>query len=455
MTTITRRIAAARRGPRRPRIYFSSSLLGLMLIAALVIPGFVGGNGLQGALPDLSLNTAGVTCANAQGTSNEFSRAVQSVNLATPDYTGIKSFGFAAPLYPSDIAPLKELLQTRLDQVDAKAKTASDGACTDSPTASVIDANGQSVTLPLVDGSQPDSPLSGSQANVDPRTVPVTVGTTGNKVRTNTWSELNDLYGKTDWYTKCSDTKLSMNWDKDVPTYTAAEGSHDNRFILAINVSSTLTDDQIRAKATADGNPNTDKLKVVRVNSIINTRNLEENRCDDFIHTQSQIRVSLAKPIFNADGSFKELDTSEGIFVDCHNMWRLPKSKPVPTPTPTPPGHPTSTPPGTPTTTPPTTQPPTCTNGGTPPKCLEAKDPNAGAGHKGNVPTQVQGTNPPAGKTSEPRPSDPPKTYVPPAPPPDTHPAPTRTSTPPVETPAPKPSDPATGCVPPPGTSHC
>jgi len=458
-TTIARRIAAGR--PRRPRLYFSTSLLGLGVLLAVVLSLMGAGNGTSGPRPNLSLNIAGVKCIDAQTVQRTFSTAVADATSATPNYSGVQTFGFTPPINPSGIAPFQALLKVRQSQLAGLSNSVDAGRCTDNPSASVTTADGKSVILPAVYGEQPDQPINGSQSNQDTRTVPVTAGTTGDKHRTNTWSELNDLYGDQKWYTDCTNSNLDMNWSTDVPKFESTESQHDNRFILAVNVSGKMTDEQIRQQASDDGNPNVDKLPIVRVGSIINTRHLADNQCDQFVDARSMIRVSLGKVVFDDKGNFKELEQDKGAFVDCHNLWQLPKTPPVPvTPHPTP--STTTTPPGTPptttppTTTPPTSHPPTCTNGGTPPKCLQPKDSNAGAGHQGNVPTQVQGTNPPAGATTEPRPPAPPKTYTPPPPPPvtTTKPATTRT-TPPPETAAPQPTDPATGCVPPPGMSHC
>lgn len=458
-TTIRRRLDAEDPRPRQPRrFYLGSLVLPVMFVVAILVAGLTGGQTGTTQRPDLSLGTAGVTCANAHNTAISFRSAVSKTKQAPPDYSEVAAFGFTAPINPSEIKPFQLTLEARLNQVDAKAKSAAKGTCTDAPTATIVDADGKTKTMAVVDGYQPMTPVSGSEANRDPRTVPVTVGTDGDKTRTNTWSELDKLYGNTKWYTDCSNTNIAMNWDKDVPTYVASEDGHDYRFIVAINVSDSITDDQIRAKAAEDGNPNTSKLEIVRTETIINTRNLEDNRCDPFIHTKSQIRVTLGKPIFDDKGKFKELDKTQGIFVDCHNMWRLPKGKPVPTPTPstsTPGPKPsTSTPSTPPTSKPPTTRPPQkCV----PPKvenrdgdCVYPKNEEDGNG-RDPIDDGIKGTNPPA--TQEPRPQDPPDTYTPPPPPgdDDEEPAPTRTSTPTREEPAPEPSDPAQpggGCAP-------
>lgn len=451
MTTITRRIAA-RHPRRRSAVIGLAALLPVLALFATLLAISGTNQGVQ--RPNLSRNIAEVTCFTAHETANAFASAVHDAGLATPDYSGVRAFGFSPPLNPSDVRPFFDLLEARRAQVNAKARSAAEGVCTDSPTATVVDTDGKTKALPLVDGRQPMTPLSGSESNRDSRTVPVTIGTSGDKQRTNSWSELNNLYGNQKWYTDCAKRNLAMTWDSDVPKYVATESKHDNRFILAVNVSSKLTDDQIRAKAADDGNPRVDDLLVVRTESIINTRNLGQDRCDPFIDTRSMIRVSLGKVVLDDKGNFKELKTDEGIFVDCHNLWRLPRSKPVPTPTPT-------KPPTTPPDTPPTTNPPDkCPPGqmenpnGT---CIVPKVPAEGAAHQGKVPTQATGKNPPAAKDPEPRPADPPQQYNPPPPPKDDPepPPPPRDDPPPVEEPAPRPSDPATGCVPPPGMTEC
>lgn len=404
MPTFARRLA-----PRRRRhIYLTTIALPALLLILALSAYVTHGNGTDASYPNLSQNAAGVTCANAQVVADAFGNAVAGATQATPDYTGVQAFGFTPPLNPTQINTFLSLLSARLSQVQQKAQAVSNGICTDNPTARVTTANGQVVTLPVVYGQQPGQPISGAQSNADSRTIPVTIGTRGNNQRTSTWSELADLYGNATWYTTCANTNLAMNWHTDVPKFIATEGAgHDDRFILAVNT--TLTDSQIRTKAAADGNPNVGKLPIVRTPSIVNTRDLANHRCDRFVDARSMIRVSLGKVIFDQHGKLKALELDKGIFVDCHNQWFLPKTPPAPTtPTPTPTStHPGTTPPGTPTTTPPTTKPPACKNGGVPPKCLQPKDPKSGAGSKGNVPTPVQGTNPPVTSSPQPRPSSP------------------------------------------------
>ncbi|HKX23758.1 MAG TPA: hypothetical protein VJM46_00835 [Candidatus Saccharimonadales bacterium] len=456
--TIRRRLAAANPRQRQRRFYLGLLALPFLIVVAVLAAAFGGGQAGMTQRPDLSLGTSGVTCATAHGTAISFRSAVTKAKQAPPDYSEVTAYGFKAPINPSEIKGFRLTLDARLAAVDTKAKSAAQGTCTDANTATIVDADGKTKTLAVVDGDQPMTPVSGSEANRDPRTVPVTVGTDGDKTRTNTWAELNTLYGKTKWYTDCTNTNIAMDWDKDIPKYKATEGGHDLRFIVAINTSKSITDDQLRTRAAEDGNPDTSKLEVVRYDTIINTRNLEDNRCDPFIHTKSQVRVSLGKAIYDEHGKFKELDKTQGVFVDCHNMWRLPKSKPVPTPTPStskPPTTTTSTPPP---STPPTSKPPQkCV----PPKvenrdgdCVTPKDPSDGDGRE-DIPDQVKGSHPPA--TKEPRPSSPPETYVPPPPPANngggqtSQPQPTRTSTPPRDTPAPDETDPAQpggGCAP-------
>lgn len=449
-TTIKRQLNAANK-PRR-HFYLGSLVLPLLLITALMAVMFGGEQPGNAQRPDLSLGTGSVTCITAQNTAISFRGAVDKAKQSPPDYSEVTAFGFKPPVNPSEFKDFQSNLDARLGQVDTKAKSAAEGTCTDDPTATIVDADGKTKTMAVVDGDQPLAPVSGSEANRDPRTVPVTVGTDGDKTRTNNWVELDKLFGDTKWYTDCSNTNVEMNWDSDVPKFAMTEGEHDLRFIVAINVSDSITDDQIRTKAAADGNPNTGELQVVRYETIINTRNLEDNRCDPFIHTKSQIRVTLGKPIFDENGKFKELDTTQGIFVDCHNMWRAPKSKPVPTPTPsTSTSTPGPKPSTTPSSTPPTSNPPQkCV----PPKvpnrdgdCVILKNESDGNGRK-EVPEQVHGTHPTA--TQETRPADPTSSYQAPPPPGQTsQPQPTRTSVPPPEDTEPEePAQPGGPCAP-------
>ena len=443
---------------RKKALSFSALALSLLVSLAFLL-----GTSASPAAQrlDLSLNTAAVRCSNATDVAVAFEVAVVQTQQTPPDYSGIKGFGFTPPVNVIDIRTLRDTLQARLGQLNAKAQAVIDGTCQDDPTASIIDANGKTKKLAVIDGHQPMTPVSGSQSNDDPRTVPVTIGTAHDATRTNTWSELDDLYGNESWYTKCANTHLGMSWERDVPKYVSTENGHDNRFIVAINVDASLTDEQIREQAAADGNPKTGALKVVRTGSIINTRHFKQNRCDEFIHTKSQIRVSLGKVVLDNKGAFKELKTDQGIFVDCHNMWRLPKSGPVPTPTPTPstPGvtPPTKTPPTK--TTPPTKPPEKCVppahenNNGT---CIVSKKASDGAGNNNQVSEQNKGIAPPAGHT-KPRPKDPPKTYKPLAPPKDPDPKPTKTRTQPPPPPpeAPKPENPGTQAPCAPGIPSC
>lgn len=448
------------RPSRRPRVYAASLILPVGLIIFMILSALGGRSTLSG-LPNLSQGIGNVTCASAQSTAAQFSAAIADTKKSPPNYHSVETFGFSAPVNYGDIAGLRAQLTHALDLVNAKADTVANGTCTDASTAAVTDANGHLMILPLVSQDQPANPMSGSQTNADPRTVPITIGTPNNHTRTNSWGDLSKVYGSQAWYVACANSNLAMNWDSDVPRFMATEkAGHDSRFILAVNVSQSLTDDQIRQKAASDGNPDTGSLKVVRVGSIINTRNLGQHRCDPFVDARSMVRVSLGKVEFNPNGTFKGIETDKGAFVDCHNLWQLPKTPPVPTPSPTPsPSSPSPSSPGTtPPTTPGTSTPsPTCTPPQVPSPhgCLQPKDPSQGPVPKGNVPTPVQGSNPPAGPTAEPKPSSPPTHYSPPPPPATSSaPQPSR-SVPPPETPAPQPSAPATGCVPPPGMQTC
>jgi hypothetical protein len=365
--------------------------------------------------PGVVRSADAVSCADAADAADAFAKAVAEAKKTPPDYTRIKRFGFSTPASAAEAEKLLRIATARQAELDARAVAQRSHTCTDHQTVRVVDADGSERDLPVVIGSQPDAPASGSESNQDPRTVPVTIGTKDNSTHTNSWTQLNDLFGSQQWYTDCANSNLAMAWGTDVPKYIATEeGGQDSRFILAVNTADSLDDEEIRRQVAADSNTDTAGLTVVRAPAIINTRNLDGKRCDPFVDTRSQVRVSLGKLKYDESGVFQGVEMGSGIFVDCHNLWRLPRSV-----------TPTSTPSTTPVagTTPPSA----------PPTTLQPKDPSAGPAARGNVPTQVQGANPPAGPTAEPRPADPPTAYSPPAPPPaaTTAPAPVRTTVPP------------------------
>jgi hypothetical protein len=203
--------------------------------------------------------------------------------------------------------------------------------------------------LPIVDGGNPAEPISGTDSNSDPRTPVVREG----DVVAN-WAELDALLGADTSYTECVNATTGLNWSSDVPKFKLTESldGNDPRFILAVNT--TATDEAIRKIASDGTGEDLSGLEILRVDAIINTRGFTTGQCREFLDRRSMVRVSLGLFLYNPDGSVKGLQAGKGVFVDCHNPWRLPTptptktSTPVPTettatPTPTPKPNPTPT----------------------------------------------------------------------------------------------------------------
>jgi len=197
--------------------------------------------------------------------------------------------------------------------------------------------------LPIVDGGDRANPIDGNTSNADSRTPVVREG----EIVKN-WAELDALLGADTSYTECVSNTTDMNWSSDVPKFKSTESAdNDPRYILAVNT--TASDEAIRKIASDSTNEDLSGLKILRVDSIINTRGFTTGGCQEFLDRRSMVRVSLGKFVYNADGSVKGLQNGTGVFVDCHNPWRLPAippttppTTPTPTPTPTPTCPPTT-----------------------------------------------------------------------------------------------------------------
>src|SRR5690606_4529398 len=101
------------------------------------------------------------------------------------------------------------------------------------------------------------------------------------------------------------------------------------RFILAVNT--TASDAAIRKIASEDVGEDVSGLQILRVESIINTRGFGDGRCQEFVDRRSQVRVSLGKLVFDQQGQAVGIERGKGVFVDCHNPWRLvPPPEPCP-----------------------------------------------------------------------------------------------------------------------------
>ena len=304
--------------------------------------------------------------------------------------------------------------------------------------------------LPIVDGGNPAKPINGNASNADARTPVVRPGS----VVTN-WAGLDALLGTDTAYTACVSKTTGMNWSSDVPKFKSTESANDPRYILAVNT--TASDAAIRKNASDAVGENLSGLKILRVGSIVNTRGFTSGGCQEFLDRRSMVRVSLGKFVYNTDGSVKGLQTGTGVFVDCHNPWRLPTPKPTPksksTPTPTPKSKSTPTP--TPVKVCPPNQP-----HGTWPVCKDSPSNDPAA--RGNAPVgggtnlnpgpgtlipRSQMVNPPSGARVNPAP---PVVQAPPVgSTPDPAPAPA------PEPLAPVPADPATGTSCAPGIPVC
>jgi len=333
--------------------------------------------------------------------------------------------------------------------------------------------------LPIVDGGDSANPISGPESNADPRTPVVREG----DIVAN-WAELDALLGTDTYYKECVDKTAKMNWDSDVPKFKLTESvaGNDPRFILAVNT--TASDEAIRKIASDSIGEDLSGLEILRVDSIINTRGFTTSSYQEFLDRRSMVRVTLGKFVYNDDGSVRGLQTGTGVFVDCHNPWRLPTPTPTPTkvPTPTPTTCPTVTPTPVLTTAPTPTPTPTCPTPTpttvptpTPTPTLAPKDPLQDPVNQGNAPTgggknqdpgpgvyvppEAMVTPPPAPRinptvptaTVQATPTPAPTTAPTAAPTPVPTAAPTPIPTPAPEPSAPTPSDPATGYAPPPG----
>lgn len=315
-------------------------------------------------------------------------------------------------------------------------------------TTTTVPATDPVTGLPIVDGGNPADPISGTESNADSRTPVVRAG----DIVTN-WAGLDALLGNDASYTACVSKTTGMNWGSDVPKFKSTENAdNDPRYILAVNT--TVSNEAIRKIASNSVNEDLSGLKILRVGEIVNTRGFTSGSCQEFVDRRSMVRVSLSKFVYASDGSVKGLQSGTGVFVDCHNPWRLP--------TPSVPARPGST--TTTTSTPGRHEPTTTTStpgrpGSTTTTTLEAKDPAMDPAPQGNAPVGG-GANldpgpgqyiPPGDMVHPPstarvNPPPPPPASVPPA---GSHPDPAPAPAP--EPNAPPPDDPATGYSPPPG----
>jgi hypothetical protein len=408
--------------PSKERRWFMPSIAAL-IVAALVVTGAAfgmspGRRTESPQWPNLSTGVSAVACDDTLLINGEFTRAVQDATLSG-NYDGVKKFGFPAPAKVEELTNLQHTWRALQIQLDIKAGTVADGTCVDG-----ANGNGTPTTGPC-----PEQFVQHFDPNVKGRFVSGGVKNSG---------EILAAVARDARYLAFIAYRLGLQPDVSADKLLAP----DNKCL------SREGQDMFR-----------------QVKDALTNGDVEINENDEVPANYFNTGMVTGRPVVDQSPgiggdrsavSFTNKKTGKKLYVmkrcgnvGCENQHGLPPGQ---TEHGRPPG---STPPPPPETTTPPTSPPTtstCTNGGTPPKCLEAKDPNAGAGHQGNVPTQVQGPNPPAPTTAEPRPSDPPKSTSAPH---TTQPAPTRTSTPVIESPAPQPSAPATGTHCPPGIPEC
>lgn len=206
-----------------------------------------------------------------------------------------------------------------------------------------VELDGKTVDLPAVGGcagnatSVPVGPMPSYQSADAP---PLTQ--TG--YRMGNWCHLTALlpveqYG---WYWEGAQRTAGVSFEQ-AQQYCDMQKRQPLDFRAIIVVGGyNITDDEARELATKDGikgvyHTDGTALPVIRYNSIINTRGLENQQMNEFVDSRSMVRVSLMAPIIDdkgtadtADDVATGLSPERGIFDDCTNAWRLPvKTYPV------------------------------------------------------------------------------------------------------------------------------
>lgn len=334
-------------------------------------------------------------------------------------------FGTTTPS-DEDKAALKKQLEDRL-------KACKPGS---EPTVDVTPVNGELEQLPVVAGGdvvRGDSTTSPETPSVVPVAVIRECGTLA------TWKSLVDCMGDQQWYIDGVNQMKSytgFDWS-DVKKWAEGSKNIDARVIQVYNLE--ISDEDARDAVRSLIGDAADKLSVVRHGDFVNTRGLEQGTVSPFLDRKQQVRVSLA-PLVYTNGKPSGLRADAGVFVDCLNIWAIPKAvgkvppnpgRSVPPAPSNPPGTvpPTTVPPTTPPTTPPTV-PPTTGN----PKSPEQDPYPRGNAPQGGGPNATPG--PGVQKPYTPPPATP---YVPPAPPVHTPPP-----APPTVTQQPAPPQPTT-----------
>jgi hypothetical protein len=332
----------------------------------------------------------------------------------------------------------------------------------DDGTAGVADSDGELRSMPLIDdngvvvqGDSTDDPRSPASYKVAKEQGPFV-----------TWADAVRVLGDLDWYVEAVNarkSKTGFDWE-DIKKWATADGI-DPRVIQVYSLE--ISDQEARDAVRELVGDAADRLPIARhMTCIVNTRGFGREKVQDFADCRKMVRVSLAPIVYDDKGEPVGLRGNTGIFVDCFNIWWIPRqtikqgpppsgAPPVTTPSGSaPPGSippgtipPATLPPGTTTTTRPstttTTRPSTTTT--TRPEGKDhtespvtdnPNDPNEPVRPNTPEPDRPPETSP---TTTQPR-VDPPTTVAPPAPPPAT------------TAPAPPPT---TGCQDPMGVGLC
>lgn len=285
--------------------------------------------------------------------------------IADNDTDALKS------LYGSD-APSDEAKQKVRDRLDARLKGCKPG---DEQRTDVTGTTGGLQQLPVVQGGdivRGDSTASPETPSVVPADAIEKCGTLA------TWQSLVDCMGSQQWYIDGINQMqpyTGFNWE-DVKKWGMDSKGFDARVIQVYNLEISDVDARSAVRSLI-GEEAAKTLQIVRNGDFVNTRGLEEGKLSPFLDRKRQVRVSLA-PLVYANGKPSGMRSDAGVFVDCLNVWAIPKSvgtvppnpaRDVPPPPSNPPGTvppPSSPPPSSPppppppviTTTPPPPPPP-------------------------------------------------------------------------------------------------
>jgi hypothetical protein len=216
-------------------------------------------------------------------------------------------------------------------------------------TAGIEDSDGEKKVLPLVD--QKGDRVTPADTTSDSRSPSSYADALrGGSVRN--WSDLVSRMGNMQWYVNGVNArkgKTGFDWS-DVEKWAKDGQGFDTRVIQVYNLSpGQLSDQAARDHVRGLFGSDADKLPIARHYCAVNTRGLGNGNLQDFVDCRQMVRGSLA-PLVYKDGKPVAVDGDSGIFVDCFNVWWLPrqvvKHGPPPTKTTAPP---TKTPVPTPT----------------------------------------------------------------------------------------------------------